>query len=108
MELRAEEAKLHGDDPAEVEELEARQEALAVVADALQAELEAGIEACPSYVKRLVEGYELRVYWFEIYECVRKILLVGIPIFFPRGEVQQLGAPRHAVSPARAHAAVKP
>ena len=30
----------------------------------------------------LLRPYELRVYWFEIVECVRKVALVGIPVFF--------------------------
>lgn len=32
----------------------------------------------PDYVKELVAGYA-----FEIFECFRKILLVGMPVFFP-------------------------
>ena len=32
----------------------------------------------------------MRTYWFEIFECVRKILLVGLPIFCPPGSPGQL------------------
>jgi len=44
----------------------------------------------PDYVRKLIEGYELRVYWFELVECLRKILLVGMPVFFEMGSVAQL------------------
>ena len=30
------------------------------------------------------------MYWFEIFECVRKILLIGLPIFVPAGSPAQL------------------
>ena len=33
---------------------------------------------------------ELRVYWFEIAECARKIALIGIPVFFTPGSMPQL------------------
>lgn len=44
----------------------------------------------PDYVKKLIQGYDLRVYWFELFECLRKILLVGMPVFFEVGSVAQL------------------
>ena len=44
----------------------------------------------PEYVRKLTEGYDLRVYWFELFECARKILLVGMPVFFEVGSVEQL------------------
>ena len=44
----------------------------------------------PTTLRKLTAGYELRMYWFEIFECVRKILLVGLPIFFPAGSPAQL------------------
>jgi len=39
---------------------------------------------------RLTGGYEMRVYWFEVFECVRKICLVGLPIFLEQGSSAQL------------------
>ena len=33
---------------------------------------------------------DLRVFWFELFECVRKIMLVGMPVFFEVGSVSQL------------------
>jgi hypothetical protein len=44
----------------------------------------------PTTLRKLTAGYELRTYWFEIFECVRKILLIGLPIFFPPGSPPQL------------------
>jgi len=44
----------------------------------------------PTTLRKLTAGYELRMYWFEIFECVRKILLIGLPIFFPAGSPAQL------------------
>ena len=32
----------------------------------------------------------MRTYWFEIFECVRKILLIGLPIFLPNDSPEQL------------------
>jgi len=37
----------------------------------------------PGYVRTLTNGYEYRTYWFEIFESVRKVLLVGVPAAFP-------------------------
>ena len=31
----------------------------------------------------------MRTYWFEIFECGRKIDLVGLPVFFPEGSAVQ-------------------
>jgi len=39
---------------------------------------------------RLTGGYEMRVYWFEVFECVRKICLIGLPIFVDPGSSAQL------------------
>ena len=39
---------------------------------------------------KLTGGYEMRVYWFEIFECVRKICLVGLPVFVEPGSSAQL------------------
>ena len=44
----------------------------------------------PTTLRKLTAGYELRMYWFEIFECVRKVLLIGLPIFFPPGSPAQL------------------
>lgn len=39
---------------------------------------------------KLTGGYEMRVYWFEIFECGRKICLIGLPIFVDPGSSAQL------------------
>ena len=45
----------------------------------------------PGYMRKLTKGYEYRTYWFEIFETVRKVLLVGLPACFPdRGGNTQL------------------
>eukprot|EP00966_Prymnesium_polylepis_P268994 6214069-Prymnesium_polylepis.1 len=45
----------------------------------------------PDYVKKLILGYELRTYYFEIIECFRKLAIVCMPVFFrPSGSVSQL------------------
>ena len=45
----------------------------------------------PGYMLSLTGGYEYRTYWFEIFETVRKVLLVGVPSMFPdRGGSMQL------------------
>jgi len=45
----------------------------------------------PDYLQKLVGSFEFRVYWFELFECFRKLMLVGAPVFFyPPGSVQQL------------------
>ena len=41
------------------------------------------------FVARLTDGYEMRCARFEIFECVRKIFLVGIPALFRPGSVGQ-------------------
>ena len=48
-------------------------------------------ETMPGYMRKLTAGYEYRTYWFEIFESIRKVLLVGIPAMFPdRGGNAQL------------------
>jgi hypothetical protein len=48
-------------------------------------------EVLPGYMRRLTGGYERRTYWFELFECIRKVLLVGVPSTFPeRGGTAQL------------------
>jgi len=45
----------------------------------------------PGYIKKLTAGYEYRTYWFELFEMIRKVLLVGVPATFPdRGGNLQL------------------
>ena len=45
----------------------------------------------PGYMRKLTAGYEYRTYWFEIFESIRKVLLVGVPAAFPdRGGNAQL------------------
>lgn len=44
----------------------------------------------PEHVKKLIQGYELRVYWFEVFECLRKLALIGVPVFFDAGSFNQL------------------
>jgi hypothetical protein len=46
-------------------------------------------EETPDYVRKLVGGFEYRIYWYELIECARKLLLVGAPVFFdPPGSMQ--------------------
>ena len=45
----------------------------------------------PGYLRKLTSGYEYRTFYFEIFETVRKVLLVGVPASFPgRGGNAQL------------------
>jgi len=41
-------------------------------------------------ILRLTNGYEMRCYWFEVFECVRKLLLIGMPIAVDHGSAAQL------------------
>jgi len=41
------------------------------------------LAALPGFFRKLTGAYEYRVFWFEIFECIRKICLIGLPIFFP-------------------------
>lgn len=43
----------------------------------------------PTTIRKLTAGYELRTFWFESFECMRKIMLVGLPVFFPAGSPGQ-------------------
>ena len=38
----------------------------------------------------IIGMYELRTCWYEVVECVRKLLLVALPVFFPEGSNIQL------------------
>ena len=42
------------------------------------------------FVEKLTDGYAMRCSHFEVFECVRKIALVGIPALFTPGSVTQL------------------
>ena len=45
----------------------------------------------PGYLRKLTSGFEYRTFYFEIFETVRKVLLVGVPASFPgRGGNAQL------------------
>ena len=45
-------------------------------------------ERLSPFVAKLTDGYEMRCRWFEVFECVRKIMLVGIPALFEPGSVE--------------------
>ena len=47
-------------------------------------------KALPAYFKKIIGPYELRAFWFEIFECARKISLIGLPVFFDSGSTSQL------------------
>jgi len=52
---------------------------------------DAAYEALPGYVKKLVSGYRMHNFGFEIFECARKLALVCMPVFFdPPGSASQL------------------
>ena len=57
---------------------------------ALEERYEARRALLPGALKKLTNGYEMRTYWFEIFECIRKILLILVPIFFPADSPEQL------------------
>jgi len=45
----------------------------------------------PGYMRKLTGGYEYRTYWFEVFESIRKVMLVGVPAMFEdRGGATQL------------------
>ena len=57
----------------------------------LQHEQEKLLAKLPNYVQKLVLGYELRTFYFELLESARKLALVCLPVFFqPSGSVAQL------------------
>ena len=58
----------------------------------LKRRTEALTEQMPSTVQKLVAGYELRCYWFEIFECWRKLALTCLPQLLPSGSIDQLVA----------------
>ena len=38
----------------------------------------------------LTDPYEPHMFWFEVFECARKILLIGLPVVFSPGSSGQL------------------
>jgi hypothetical protein len=38
----------------------------------------------------ITEMYEPRCWWFEVFECLRKLLLTGLPVFFLEGTSSQI------------------
>jgi hypothetical protein len=46
--------------------------------------------ALPPYIHKLIKPYKLEAYGYEIVECARKMALVGIPVFFYAGLLEQL------------------
>jgi len=47
---------------------------------------QAHFNALPKYIQKLVGDYEPGVYWFETFECLRKLAIVGLPTFFSDGQ----------------------
>ena len=44
----------------------------------------------PDFVQKLILGYELRTFYFELIECGRKLAIVCLPVFFqPPGSISQ-------------------
>jgi len=48
------------------------------------------LQVLPLYFKKIIGPYELRCYWFEVFECIRKVCLVGLPVWFRPGQPEQL------------------
>ena len=44
----------------------------------------------PIYVRTLTDSYELKYFWWEIAECLRKVILVGVLVFYDQGSPEQL------------------
>lgn len=63
-------------------------------AKAREAELRSGYDerraGLPSHLRMLTDAYDMRTYAFEIFECLRKVAIIFIPIFFTRGSPMQL------------------
>ena len=47
------------------------------------------IEQVPPTLRKLTAGYQFKCYWFEVFECFRKISLVGLPVIFRPGSTEQ-------------------
>jgi len=74
-----------------IEETEARILEIVAGLGKYEEEMNEVREKLPGTVQKLISGYELRVWWFEIAECFRKFLLVCAPVFFdPPGSAAQL------------------
>jgi len=59
--------------------------------DDLELQEKEGRKKLPGHINKLLKGYELRVWWFEIFECARKLAVACLPVFFtPSGSVSQL------------------
>jgi len=58
--------------------------------EALSQEYKRKRDALPGVLKKLTGGYEMRTYWFELFECARKMVLIMVPIFFEKDSPEQL------------------
>ena len=67
----------------------AAKDILAERKEMIEEEYHAIREKLPGNMAKLTGGYEMRCYWFEVFECVRKIFMVGLPVFFNPGSVEQ-------------------
>lgn len=50
---------------------------------------EEAVRVLPGYMVRIIGHYRMETYWFEIFECVRKVALIGLPIAFETGSILQ-------------------
>ena len=57
---------------------------------ALEEEENSARNELPLYAQKLILGYELRTFYFELVECFRKLAIVCAPVFFDAGSVPQL------------------
>jgi len=68
-----------------------KQKAVAEQVKALEAEQAKLVAQLPGYIQSLSgNGYARRVFFFEIIECLRKLFIVCVPVFFPSGSTEQL------------------
>ena len=58
----------------------------------LERESEAAMEALfdRGWIRKMVRHVDVRVFWFELVECARKVLLVGITQLIDQGSYEQL------------------
>ena len=42
------------------------------------------------WIERVIQKVELKCYWFEVIECVRKAILVGMTVLIQQGSYAQL------------------
>ena len=52
-------------------------------------EHEEAVRVLPGYMVRIIGHYRMETYWFEVFECVRKVALIGLPIAFETGSILQ-------------------